>query len=215
MTESRTRSAGFTFVEMMVASVVAILVAAGVYAILSTGTDTYATEAVSTDLERQAARALAAISNEISMAGSVTIFPQQSPPLSAAGLGLQKSEGYSGGAVVWGPLVLLTFDYDLDDPNDGKDNDGDGCVDEGLLVLRQDPGGPNDRTVVLARHVREYLEGEEPNGLDDNGNGLVDERGLCVSVSGGVYTIRLTLERKDSNGRLLTRTVETSVTPRN
>jgi hypothetical protein len=63
--------------------------------------------------------------------------------------------------------------------------------------------------------VSEYLEGERPNGTDDNGNGLIDERGLCITVENGIYTIRLTVVGKDSRGRQIFHTVETSVTPRN
>ena len=51
--------------------------------------------------------------------------------------------------------------------------------------------------------------------MDDNGNGLVDERGLSISVIGDVWTIRLTLVGKDARGRMIYYTAESSVTPRN
>ena len=71
------------------------------------------------------------------------------------------------------------------------------------------------QTTVLARFVREYLEGEVPNGKDDNGNGLVDEMGLSFDSIGMVWTVRLTLERRDANGNLCTQTVQTAVKMRN
>ena len=69
-----------------------------------------------------------------------------------------------------------------------------------------------------SRHpVREYLEGEVPNGADDNGNGIVDENGLCMTwdANSNLLTIMLTLERVSPNGGLTTRTVQTSVQVRN
>jgi hypothetical protein len=67
----------------------------------------------------------------------------------------------------------------------------------------------------LVNWVRELLEGELPNGLDDNGNGLIDESGLSFEIDGDTITIRLTLERFDAEGTLITRTVETAVTLKN
>ena len=209
------QDAGLTLVEIVIASVLGALLLGGIYSVVSSSTDTYSTEVVGTDLDRVAAKAIQTIADELSMSGEVAAFPRLSAPLSAAGVVLQKSEGWAGSSILWGPTTAITFDQDLNDPDDGLDNDGDGLVDEGLIVLRINPGAPNEQRVVLARHVREYLEGEVPNGVDDNGNGLVDERGLAISVVGDVWTIRLTVERRSSNGQVLTRTVETSVTPRN
>jgi hypothetical protein len=84
-----------------------------------------------------------------------------------------------------------------------------------MIVRRENAGTASERTIVLTRWVRELLEGELPNGEDDNGNGLIDEPGLSFDVIGEVWTIRLTLERPDNKGRLVTHTVQTSVKTRN
>lgn len=57
--------------------------------------------------------------------------------------------------------------------------------------------------------------GELDNGVDDNGNGLIDEKGLVFTLTGSRVTVRLTLERKSETGEIVTRTVETMVTCRN
>ena len=67
----------------------------------------------------------------------------------------------------------------------------------------------------VARWVREYLQREEPNGKDDNDNGLIDEPGLSFDVIGEVWTIRITLELLDPKGHLLTHTAQTSIKTRN
>jgi hypothetical protein len=71
--------------------------------------------------------------------------------------------------------------------------------------------------VVWARDVSDLLEGEIENDADDNGNGLVDERGLSFEIddTGNVLTIRLTCERLDEGRRPLRKTVETAVRLRN
>ena len=66
--------------------------------------------------------------------------------------------------------------------------------------------------------VREFLQGEVGgNDADDNGNGLSDERGLCMTFDTDTNTlmVRLTIERLTSQGRLVTSTAETSVLLRN
>ncbi len=209
------RSAGITLIELMLTIILLSAVLLATYEIFTGSVDSYASGVLTGDLERNSTRSVRRIVEAIEMSGKDTAFPVLAAPLSAAGVVVQQSLGYSGGAVQWGPLTAIAFDYDPKDPNDGVDNNGNGLIDEGILVYREDIGGANERRVILVRNVREYLEGEIENGVDDNGNGLVDERGLALSVENGVWTIRLSLERKGSNGRIVTHTSETSASPRN
>ena len=101
------------------------------------------------------------------------------------------------------------------DPEDGTDNDGDGIVDEGIVVLRLSAGEPNEYRVVLARGVARYLEGETPNGVDDNGNGQVDEKGLFMQVRNGAIYVNLTVQRMGRDRQPIFRTVRTAVAMRN
>ena len=64
--------------------------------------------------------------------------------------------------------------------------------------------------------MRENLEGEIGNNLiDDNGNGLVDEAGLCFDLDGERLNIRLTLERRMGDGTLITHTAQRTIALRN
>ncbi|MEW6071147.1 MAG: hypothetical protein AB1726_00950 [Planctomycetota bacterium] len=69
--------------------------------------------------------------------------------------------------------------------------------------------------IVLSRGVRELLAGEMPNGVDDNGNGLIDEAGFCANLREDALDLRLTPECTDAEGRPILRTMETSVLLRN
>ncbi len=59
--------------------------------------------------------------------------------------------------------------------------------------------------------VAPFLEGEIPNGMDDNGNGLIDERGLSFTFDRHSVRIRLTTQAR-VDGELRVQTVETTVT---
>jgi hypothetical protein len=63
--------------------------------------------------------------------------------------------------------------------------------------------------------VRDFLEGELPNGVDDNRNGLIDESGLTFVIESGVVRVLLTLEREGRGGESLTYTRESVVHCRN
>jgi hypothetical protein len=97
----------------------------------------------------------------------------------------------------------------------GVDDNKNGLVDEGQLVLTRNNGQANQQSVVLAHRVAKLLEGETLNHADDNGNGLIDESGFCVFREGNLLRIRLTLQRSLRPGQIIQATVETGVRLRN
>lgn len=209
------RMRGFTQIELIFAASLLTIITGGVTMLLSTGVDSYRIDVTKGDLERNASRALERVAEEITMSGTDVLSPSPGSPYSTSTFTLQQNQGFQDGAIVWGDPSSIVLVPDPEDPDDGKDNNGNGLVDECMLVLRLKDGSEDRQDVVLCRYVREYLEGEEPNGIDDNGNGLVDERGFSADVDGDVWNLRLTIERLDANGRRLTNTHETSVRPRN
>jgi hypothetical protein len=117
--------------------------------------------------------------------------------------------------VDWSGTIRIRAELERGELNDGKDNDGDELVDELQVVQVENEGQPDERRTVLASGVAELFEGESANNLDDNGNGLKDERGLSFSAQGSVVTVRLSCQRRDDAGRLLSKTAETAVHLRN
>ena len=138
------------------------------------------------------------------------------PPLAGGSgrLSYRVPEGYNAG-VQWGLPQSIAWELDPGEVNDGLDNDGDGLIDEGQVVRTLDEGTPDELRVVVCKGVAELLEGEDPNGFDDNGNLLVDEPGFCVDVQGTVLTMRLTLESQGPQGRILRKTARTAIRIRN
>lgn len=79
----------------------------------------------------------------------------------------------------------------------------------------ENPGAAEERKAVWTSLVSPLLQGEEVNGVDDNGNGLIDEDGLSFVLEGNRVVIRLTLRRPEVDGRIVEQTVESIVSCRN
>ncbi len=85
----------------------------------------------------------------------------------------------------------------------------------GQVMWTRDPESPEGVEISWSRYVSEMLEGEVPNGVDDNGNGIADEQGLAFNRDVNQIMIRLTLTREDSNHVQYTKTKTRRVTCRN
>lgn len=159
-------------------------------------------------------RTLQRIARELEFAGLGGMTPRN--PLGEDHVSYRICNGYDAGtsAAVWGGERTLRLEYDPGDGDDDIDNDGDGLIDEGILVLVENVGGADEQRIVLATGVAEYLQGEELNGDDDNGNGLVDERGLTLTFVDALATVRLSLQASGANG-VITKTLETTVSVHN
>jgi hypothetical protein len=93
----------------------------------------------------------------------------------------------------------------------------------GRLEWVQDFGLPEERVVVLSSGIPAQLEDELPgNGVDDNGNGLVDEAGFCMTFENTdanpdleILRILMTLQRPGAENTVMTRTFEARLHARN
>jgi hypothetical protein len=108
------------------------------------------------------------------------------------------SLGLENGVVVWS------------DPEEVRLDEASASVE-----WRENPGTVDERQVVWTSLVSPLLEGETVNGVDDNGNGLVDEDGLSFVIEGQRVTVRLTLQRLEVDGRRVQQSVESIVACRN
>jgi hypothetical protein len=186
-----------------------------ILAVMRTSTRAIGVGTTDARLESLASQTLDQIASRLRSSQRATMTPTLSAPFSSSQITFQPSVGILNGVTVWGPVERIAFEYAPSDPNDGVDNDGDGFVDQGRVVWVQDVGGANERSVVWADGVSEYLHGETLDTTDENGNGLVDEHGLCFDFDGTSVMVRLTLQARDASGVTLTRTVQERVFFRN
>ena len=216
MRRTRKDRAGHTLLEILIATSILGVIVGGIALVASSGTRLFRSSTSRTELEARARRALSRIQDELLSGGhgSLAVFPQS--PLWDDRIIFDRPVDISTdrGEVQWSS-TLIEFRYEDGELDDGLDNDGDGLVDEGMVVLMRDFGGLNEPEIVLCRGVREYLEGEVEDANDENGNLLVDEKGLTFDLRDGALSIRLSLQRVDSEGVVVTRTFETTVWLRN
>lgn len=207
--EKRPSGPGFTLVEIVVSVTLLGLVGGGIMQMTLSGTGAFRTGATLTNVETRNARALERMVRELSLANAASL----NPPDPAGGDWIEFT----------GPGTPETVRFRVElapgEVNNGVDDNGDGLVDEGVLVRIEDLAGPNQKRVILARGVAELLEGELPNAADDNGNLLVDEGGLTVTVQAAgalrAVTLALTLQERGPSGELFERTLITTVVLRN
>lgn len=218
---NRSGSAGFTLIELMIAGAFLIVMLGAFHAAVTRGAGTYRATVAPAVLESRALRVVNHVGELFAVTGTSKMTPAPPTPAGAAVMASKdvtfaENLGYEDGKIVWGPNMRIQLEFEDGELDDGLDNNGNGLVDEGRVVLVQDVGGPDEARRMLIGGVAEVLDGEIPlNGLDDNGNGLVDEGGFAFSLNGTTLTIQLTLEGIDQDGKTISRTVETAVKIRN
>ncbi|HEX6882089.1 MAG TPA: hypothetical protein VF530_01850 [Planctomycetota bacterium] len=175
-----------------------------------------ATGVTHSSLEASARRALERLGRELVGARAGSLDTLAAVPLWQQELDFDRMASMrpGDGRITWS-ATRAEFRHEPGELDNGLDDDGDGLIDEGLVVLVLDAGGADEQELVLARGVRELAEGEQANGLDDNGNGLVDERGLALARDGRDLRLYLTLEGLARDGMRVTRAIETTVWARN
>jgi len=215
----RSLTAGYSIVELAIAVSILALIFGFLGMTGSANSKAFRSGISQAHVESQIESAMQRVVAELRVAGRSTFAPALAPGAGTSSLAYAQALDLVDGEVVWSPMRRLAFEYAPQDPNDGVDNNHNGLVDEGRLVLTVDVGTPDERRVVLTNWVPELLEGELPAAGDDNLNGLVDEPGFCIQrvadSAGEALVVRLSLQRRDANGSPLNKTIESRVRVRN
>ncbi|MFO1011854.1 MAG: prepilin-type N-terminal cleavage/methylation domain-containing protein [Planctomycetota bacterium] len=188
---------GFTLLEVVVAMTLLTLVLANLYMIFGDSSRAITRKTAQYDTEVEARRVLDRIAMAVIGAELDTLEVPNSAPNSSSEIDYSVNLGVQSGAIVWssGRRIAHQNDHEVE--------------------WRENPGEPDERHAVWTRASAKFLEGEISNGIDDNGNGLIDERGLSFEVQGKMVVIRITIEKPGPEGTLSTKTLETRVTCRN
>jgi len=213
--DRQARTGGYTLLEMAIVVTLLGMVVGATFTIGMSSDKTYRTGTTAAHLEAQADMAVGRIVSDLRIARRTSLAPDPAPGAGAESVEYVQPSGITTGVVQWTQPRRLAFEYEPGELDDGIDNNRNGLVDEGQVVLRENFGVAGERRHVITHWVRELAVGEIANGADDNGNGLVDESGFLVERFGETLVVRLTLEQKDGEGRLRTRTSRTSARMRN
>jgi len=213
----RTSRAGFSLVEMVVVASILSFALGAPLMILRSAERMRSTVTTRGALQTLARQTVDRIASRLE-SSSVDMIPQS---LLGAGLGspvvdLQVANGWSGVAINWDPPERIALMPSPEDPDDSVDNDSDGMIDERIVVWTRDVGMTSQSSTVLRRDVPERLAGEIPgNGVDENGNGLLNENGLCFEFIDDNVVIRLSLQGRDSANAIIEHTEERRIAFRN
>ena len=216
------KTSGTTLLELTIAISLLAGVLGSILFVLDSTSVAYRTGSAVAGLEARAEKALTTMTQRLRQSGADGLVPAWLPA-GADYVDYERATSvtddpalWDTAPVVWGDPERLLFEYEPDDPDDGVDNDGDGLVDEGQVVLIERFGLAGQARTVLATGVRETPEGEIPGNLaDDDGNGVADDRGLSFQLNGDLLTVRLTLAARDPDGAPLVVTVRRTVALRN
>lgn len=192
------RRGGFTLLETLIALTVVGLVLGNIVMVTRSTSEAYDQEMSKASLELQLDQTLDRIALALMAASVSSLQPGVANPAFHSTLSYAQSLGVQDGAVVHGAPERISL-----------------RIENGEVVWLERPGEPGERMATWTRSVRAFLEGELPNGVDDNGNGLVDESGLAFVIEGSLVRVLLTLEREGAGDRRLTYTRESLVRCRN
>jgi hypothetical protein len=215
-TEHFQANAGTSLIELLIGLTMLTVVMGAIAQVGMSGTRLFREEVQRVWLEEAARTTLDRVHDELLACdlGSLSTFAAWPLWDSALTLDQPGSISRTTGTITWRSTRIELL-YEEGEVNDGVDNNGNGLIDEGRVVLIRDWNGPDERTITLCHNVRELMEGEIFNGVDDNGNGLIDERGFCLDRQDSTLNMHLSLEGSDQDGRTRVRSLETSVWLRN
>lgn len=212
---ARRSRAGFTLLELTVSVALLGLLFTTALQISDSVMDGSSTAAATAKVDADVGRAIERLAERLKDSGSGW-FGATAPLVPVNDVTYKRVAGYDPVAGIEIADERIFLERSATDPDDGIDNDGNGLADDCRVVWVRAPGTAGELRTVVCDMVPDVLEGEiDANLLDDNGNGLVDERGLALDFVDAGVRVRLTMVGRDQAGREVTRTVQRVVWFRN
>jgi hypothetical protein len=193
----RSLRAGWTVIELTLGGLLVTGVVTKAAFVTNAALDMAGDQTASMHHEDQARSVMDRIALAVMGSDRGTLFPQIEE-LHSDSIRYKFSLGIEDGEVVWSEPEQIRLDGERE-----------------AVEWLENPGAAEERRAIWTTLVSPLLQGELQNGLDDNGNGLVDEDGLSFVLEGERVVIRLTLRRPEVGGRTVEQTVESVVYCRN
>jgi hypothetical protein len=200
--------AGFSLVEVAVATAILVAISGLVMGSVSSAESVGRIAAYRAGLRTQARTAVERIARLLRDSGpSMISFPSGggAAPLGASSISFRRATAWSvtaAAVVPSAPYAIAWVPAPGEIDGDGIDNEGDGLIDDGVIQVTEPDAAGNPHTYTLATGCPKLAQGEgqdvglTANGVDDNGNGLIDECGLSFDLAGSTLNIRISLARR-------------------
>jgi hypothetical protein len=196
---ARTTRAGFTVLEVAIAIGILTIIAINMSMLLNATAKGHGASREQEILESHARQTLDRIVLALQSAARDSVIPAAEPPLYSSAVDYEANLGVQDGRIVFGPPERIGLELAT-----------------GEVLWFRDANTPAERRVVWGRYVNPTMQGEVPaNGLDDNGNGIIDELGLSFTVDGDTVLVRMTLARANAAGNQIVLPVEQRIAFRN
>lgn len=179
---------GFTLLEVTISVAILAGIVSIVFGTFGVMGDTFAQESVHASLNAQARQIFDRIGTDLRDAGVNTFSP--AAPADSTTLTFRRNISFQNGAITYGDPVTCAFQYAPGETDNGLDDNGDGRVDEGMLV-RTEGGAPVELSLDLV------------------------ENGITFTQNGRVVTVTLSLQRLDWKREPVTYTRQVSFQVRN
>lgn len=196
---SRTARAGFTVLEVSIAVTLVVILLFNASQLISTASRSGDTTAKQQELDQLADQTIDRIALALMAANEEKTLPSNSAPFNSELINYETSLGVENGETVWSEPERIALD-----------------TEEDLVRWARNPDSPDVLQIVWGKHVSEMQIGELDGDLDDNnGNILIDEKGLSFNIDGSSVQINLTLRQNLDDGTELTASTHTRVAFRN
>lgn len=187
---------GLSLVELLIALALTALIVSQTTILLDAANQSNELQTVQADLESRGRLAIDRIALALMGADLASITPEPIHPLHTSEIAFGRWLGTQDG-------VEITSDQERIRMSE----------DGGSVIWSQE--SRIRREVVWCNVVTRYLDGEQPNDADDNGNQLVDEAGLTFYIEGRRVLVELSVGSVTRSGSRHTKKFMTEVTCRN
>ncbi|MFT5052545.1 MAG: prepilin-type N-terminal cleavage/methylation domain-containing protein [Chlamydiales bacterium] len=194
----RASRSGMTLVEIMISVTILSLVGMSLQTIVNVLGNSYTSGIRRIALDTSGARTMLELIGALRMSERSSLSALPAAPFSATSVTFRRTDRVVDGLTEWIDPERIVYDPAI-----------------GEVHWIEYPGLPEELVTHRCRGIAPMLEGEIANGVDDNGNGLIDEPGFCLDLEDDVLTARFTLQGTDAQGRLTQRTWTRSIECRN
>lgn len=212
----REQRRGLTLVEIVMSISLGALVVSSALQVVVRGTAVSDTASTGGELEEDLRRALDLATDSLRAARASSGIVEDSSAGAPAGRLVFETLAFADDAAPTTSENWIEVVPQPGEPWNGRDDDGDGLVDEGRLVLVRDPGLMGERRITLCDGIPRAGDGELPgDDIDQDGDGLIDERGVEIVVEERGVLLRLSAEARTRDGEVLRHAAQRWIRQRN